>query len=157
MAVRGRSVKGDRWLVAIGASKIFYGALLVAAGFGALSLLHENVAQHVKSWIEALWVDPDNHYIHALLTKLRLVNDSQLKRACAGSFIYASLLFTQGAGLSLRKRWALYMTVITTGLLIPLEIYGFYRSFSPLKLLVIAVNCAAVSYLIYRLRSGRAK
>jgi hypothetical protein len=41
--------------------------------------------------------------------------------------VYAGLLLTEGLGLLLRKRWAEYLTIITTAGLIPIELYEMSR------------------------------
>ena len=40
-----------------------------------------------------------------------------------GTFLYAALFAVEGVGLWLGKRWAEWLTVVTTSLLIPIEIY----------------------------------
>jgi uncharacterized membrane protein (DUF2068 family) len=56
-------------------------------------------------------------------------------------------------GLLLRKHWAEYFTIISTGLFIPLEIYELARHFTILKLAVTAINVLIVWYLVARVRS----
>lgn len=141
------------WLIAF--FKLVKGLLLLVVGVGALSLLHKDVAGQMGHWIGLLRVDPENHYIHLLLMKLGLVDDRKLKEIGAGTFFYAALLLTEGAGLFLRKRWAAYLTAIATGSFIPLEIYELVRSASLVKIVVIAINVAIVWYLVDRVRKGK--
>jgi uncharacterized membrane protein (DUF2068 family) len=136
------------WTIA--SFKIFKGLILLAAGIGALTLLNEDVADQVRHWIAALRVDPDNHYIHALLIKLTRVDNHKLEEISAGSFFYSGLLLTEGIGLFLQKRWAEYFTIFVTGSLIPLEIYELAKHFSVTKIVVLVVNAAIVVYLIIR-------
>ena len=143
---------GSKTLVLIALFKLFKGFLLLAVGIGALKLLHRDIADVVDHWVEVLRVDPDNRYIHRIITKLFAVNPRQLKELSAGTFIYAGLLLTEGTGLMLRKRWAEYFTVITTGGLIPLEIYELLKHFTLIKVGVVGVNVAIVWYLIARIR-----
>jgi uncharacterized membrane protein (DUF2068 family) len=158
--VRRTSKQPDRagpdriiWLIA--AFKFVKGALLVAVGVGALSLLHENVGAAVTHWIAVLRVDPDNRFIHALLRRLLTVNDQKLVTLSVGTFFYAALMLTEGLGLALRKRWAEYFTIFATGSFIPLELYELYEHFSVLKIIVIAVNVAVVWYLVRRVRQRK--
>ena len=48
--------------------------------------------------------------------------------------------------------WAEYVTVIITTSLVPIEVYEMIEHESITKGIVIAVNLAAVAYLIWRLR-----
>lgn len=59
-------------------------------------------------------------------------------------------------GLLLRKHWAEYFVIITTGLLIPLELYELVRHFTVVKLVVTVINVLIVWYLVARVR-GRSK
>ena len=141
------------WLIVI--FKLLKGLILLAAGVGALSLLHENATAQVTHWIAAWRVDPNNHFIHALIRKLWTVDDKKLVEISAGTFFYAALLLTEGIGLALHKRWAEYFTIFATSSLIPLEIYELVQAFSFTKIGVIAVNVAVVVYLAIDLRESR--
>ena len=102
-------------------------------------------------WVDILRVDPDNRFIHSLLVKVWSVDDRQLARISAGTFCYAALLFTEGIGLLLAKRWAKYFTVIITATLVPLEAYELMKHFSMAKILVIVINVGVVWYLVVKL------
>jgi len=65
---------------------------------------------------------------------------------------YAALEATEGIGLALRRRWAEYLTVIATGILIPYEAYEVIRHPSLFKVGALALNLAVVGYLSYRKR-----
>jgi uncharacterized membrane protein (DUF2068 family) len=142
----------NRWILLIGVFKIVKGLLLVAAGIGALRLLHKNVADVIAHWIEVLRVDPDSRYIHALFTRALNISDRTLKEISAGTFTYAALFLTEGGGLLLRKRWAEYFTIIVTTSLLPVELYELIRHATITKTVVILVNAAIVVYLVGRLR-----
>jgi uncharacterized membrane protein (DUF2068 family) len=144
--------KSDRTLLLIALFKLIKGVSLIVVGIGALKLLHRDVADTVAQWVNALRVDPDNKFVHALLARLLFVNPNQLKALSAGTFIYAGLLLTEGTGLLLRKRWAEYFTIITTGGLIPLEVYELVERFTMVRVAVLIVNIAIVVYLVVRVR-----
>lgn len=139
-------------LLLIAIVKLFKGVLLVAVGIGALKLLHRDIAATVMQWVNILRVDPDNRLIHGVLTRALGVSPNQLKALSAGTFIYAGLLLTEGMGLLLRKRWAEYFTIITTGGLIPLELYEVSKHMSAGKVMVFLFNVAIVVYLVVRVR-----
>jgi uncharacterized membrane protein (DUF2068 family) len=147
--------RGSAALFLIGLFKLFKGLVLVAAGVGALKLLHKDIADVVTHWIELVRIDPDSRFIHGVLAKLFSTTPKQLKDLSAGLFIYAGLFLTEGAGLLLQKHWAEYLTVITTATLIPLEVYELAKRFSTAKVVILAINVAIVWYLIYRIRERR--
>jgi uncharacterized membrane protein (DUF2068 family) len=140
-------------LTLIGIFKLAKALLLIVAAVGALKLLHRDVASTVEHWVRALRVDPDNRFMHRLLVKIFGLTPARLKELSIGTFIYAGLFSIEGVGLLLRKRWAEYFTIITTGALIPIEVFEAARHFTPVKASVLLVNVLIVLYLIYRVRS----
>jgi uncharacterized membrane protein (DUF2068 family) len=152
---RTASRRGSTALILIGLFRLFKGLLLVAAGVGALKLLHKDIADVVTRWVELLRIDPENRFIHGILAKLFSTTSKQLKELSAGSFIYAGLFLTEGVGLLLQKHWAEYLTVVTTSTLIPVEVYELAKRFSTVKLAILAINVVIVWYLISRIRARR--
>lgn len=140
-------------LFLIGLFKLFKATLLIAIGIGAVKFLHKDLASTVLHWAQVLHVVPDNRYLHGTMVKIFRVTPKQLKAISAGTFIYAGLFLTEGIGLLLRKHWAEYFTIITTGAFIPLEIYELARHFTITKLVVTAINVLIVWYLVARVRS----
>ena len=65
---------------------------------------------------------------------------------------YAALEATEGIGLAMRRRWAEYLTVIATGILIPYEAYEVVRHVTLFKVGALLLNLAVVGYLAYRKR-----
>ena len=140
-------------LLLIGLLKLFKALLLIAIGIGAIRFLHKDIAGAVDHWARVLRVDPENHYIHRILIRLLRVTPKQLKELSIGTFFYAGLFAIEGVGLLMRKRWAEYFTIITTGLLIPLEIFELVRHFTAVKVAVLIINILIVAYLVWRVRS----
>jgi uncharacterized membrane protein (DUF2068 family) len=140
-------------LVLIGLFKLFKALLLVAVGIGAIKFLHKDLAVTVMHWVQVLRVDPDNGFVHGILTRIFRATPKQLKELSVGTFFYAGLFAVEGIGLLLRKRWAEYFTIVTTAGLIPLEIYELAHHFTVLKLVVALVNVLIVGYLVARVRS----
>jgi uncharacterized membrane protein (DUF2068 family) len=137
----------------IGLFKMLKGIMLIVVGGGALKLVNKNVSDVVNHWVQILRVDPENRFVHGLLERAFSVTPKQLEEISVGTFFYAALLLTEGTGLLLHKHWAEYFTVVTTGGLLPLEIYELAKHFTGAKLIVFFVNAAIVVYLIIRLRS----
>ncbi len=143
-------------LFLIGLFKMLKAVLLIVVGIAALKFVHKDLGATVLHWAEVLRVDPDNRYLHRLLVRIFRVTPKQLRELSAGTFLYAALFATEGMGLLLRKHWAEYFVIITTGLLIPLELYELVRHFTVVKLVVTVINVLIVWYLVARVR-GRSK
>ena len=153
MASRRSGAKRDPWIVLIGLFKLVKGISLLIIAVGLLRLLHKDVATAVEHWVEILRVDPENRFIHRGLVRIFNVTPKQLRELSAGTFLYAGIFLTEGTGLLARKHWAEYMTLISTGLFIPLEVYEIYRHFTMVKLAVTVVNVLIVWYLAARIKS----
>jgi uncharacterized membrane protein (DUF2068 family) len=140
------------FLILIGLFKLAKALLLIVVGVGAIKLLHKDLGGTVMHWIQVLRVDPDNRLIHGILAKIFRVTPKQLKELSVGTFLYSGVFLTEGLGLLLRKHWAEYFTIVSTGLFIPLEIYELARHFTVLKLGVTGINVVIVWYLVARVR-----
>jgi uncharacterized membrane protein (DUF2068 family) len=149
--------KGGGGLILIGAYKLLECLLLIAAGIGAIRLLHRDLQAVLLHWVHVLRVDPDNHYIHGILARALSVSPKQLKELSAGTFIYAALRFLEGIGLILRKKWGEYLTIVATAVFIPLEIYEIFRHLTWLRLVIFVLNVATLWYLIWTLQRNRVK
>ena len=68
------------------------------------------------------------------------------------AMVYAALEATEGVGLAMRRRWAEYLTVIATGILIPYEAYEVIMHPTLFKVGALLLNLAVVGYLAYRKR-----
>jgi len=69
-----------------------------------------------------------------------------------GALLYAALETTEGVGLAMRRRWAEYLTVIATGVLIPFEVREVVVRPTVFRVGALLVNVAIVVYLAYRKR-----
>ena len=65
---------------------------------------------------------------------------------------YALVELAEGVGLALRRRWAEYLIVFATGLLIPYEVWEVVHKVTLFRLGGLALNVAIVAYLAYKKR-----
>ena len=142
-------------LMAIAALKFVNGIGLLAIGLGALHYLHGDIAKDFAHWMELLRTDPHNKYLIWLLEKLSNVDEHRLRQLSVGTFFYSALFLLEGTGLALAKRWAEYLTIITTASLMPLELYEIYVHMTVPRVVVLLVNIVVVAYLVRELRRTR--
>jgi len=141
-----------RGLRLIAAFKLLKGLALLALGIGVLNLLHKDVEAIAVHWINVFQVDPHSHYLQKLLEKLSILDDKRLKELSVGTFFYSALFMTEGIGLALGKRWAEYLTIVSTASLLPIELYEIAKHTTIGKVAALAINLAVVAYLIFELR-----
>ena len=135
--------------------KLLKGVLLIALGVAALKLLHTDIASLVESWVAVLGLDQNSRFVGRALSTAAALTPNRVRDLIVGSFLYGGLFLTEGIGLWLLKRWAMWFTVIITGSFLPLEIYELTRHPSAGKIGLLAANLALVVYLIRRIRDGR--
>ena len=133
------------WLIAL--ERSLRGLLLLAAGIYLLVKSGANfgdIANHLARRIE---LDPRRPFIRHLVAKLGHLRKHEVKLFGAAAIGYGVLELVEGGGLFYRKRWAEWLTVVATSLLVPVELYELVRHPSWLKAAGIAVNIAIVVYL----------
>jgi uncharacterized membrane protein (DUF2068 family) len=64
------------------------------------------------------------------------------------SAAYGLLERAEGIGLLLHRRWAEYLTALVTTSFVPVGVAGLLRHLTPLHLLILVFNIAAVIYLV---------
>src|ERR1700674_5107842 len=145
-----RRPKRVRYLKLIALFKIVKGLLALTLGF---SLLFLNSRTY---WLDAIsdWTADELLLIHSkvvlyLLNKLQAVlANGQLQAPGLLALFYSAVLFTEGIGVYLQKRWAEFLMVFATAILIPFELRHIYHHPGVVGLLVLAVNCFIVWFLV---------
>ena len=86
------------------------------------------------------------------LDRLFTLRTGTLKEVGIALLAYAALEGVEAVGLWLAKRWAEYLTFVSTTILLPLEIYEIINKGTPLKVIGFLINVAVVVYLLLRKR-----
>jgi uncharacterized membrane protein (DUF2068 family) len=145
----------DAFIKVIIVERIIKAVVLIALAVGLLVAgrtgLLTNWADYAQ---DQLNLAAGNSLIVDLLLKLVVYigNFSHTTLLAVGAIIYALLEGTEGVGLAMRRRWAEYLTVIATGILIPYEAYEVVHKVTLFKVGALLLNVAVVGYLAYRKR-----
>ncbi len=145
----------DAFIKVIIAERIVKAVVLTALGIGLI------VAGH-NGWLD-YWVDVAENQLNLnvgrsiimqlLLKALVYIGGfNHITLLAVSAIIYAALEATEGIGLAMRRRWAEYLTVIATGILIPYEAYEVATRPTLFKAGALLLNLAVVGYLAYRKR-----
>jgi len=95
--------------------------------------------------------------VEALLRWLGDATPRRLQVTGLIALLYAAVLSAEGVGLWLARPWAEWYSVGVTASLVPFEIWELTRRATPLKAAVLALNVAAVAYLVWRIRRDAAR
>src|SRR5882724_5147503 len=135
--------------------KLLKGVLLIALGVAALKLLHTDIASLVESWVAVLGLDQNSRFVGRALSAAAALTPNRVRDLIVGSFLYGGLFLTEGIGLWLLKRWAMWFTIIITASFLPIEIYELAHHPSVGKVALLVINLGLVAYLIRRIQDGR--
>jgi len=147
--------KGASVLLAIGLFKLLKATLLISVALGVHHLLNRDASEILNHWVRAVRVDPGNKYIHAAISKVTGLDERTLRDISFGTFAYGGLFLIEGTGLLLGKRWAEYLTVISTTGLLPIEVYELFHHPRLAKFVVLGANLLIVAYLVFQLYRTR--
>lgn len=139
----------------IALEKAIKGTLLIIVAAKLLSLFGRDVHAWAEELVSRHGIDLANRYVAAALDRLVGMSDRQLITFSVIGFVYAGLLFTEGIGLWLQKRWAEYMTAFLTALFIPVELYEIYEKFTWVRVGILGLNVFVVWYLVTRLNDEK--
>jgi len=151
-----------RYLKIIALFKIFKGVLLFALGFSLFFLNSRPVwLDQISDWVDDQLLLAHSRYVLFLLNKLQdMLAGGALRATGALALFYCAVLFTEGIGVYLQKRWAEFLMIFATGALIPLEIRHTWHRFifhRPVltPMLILLANCFIVWFLYMVLRRDK--
>ena len=153
MAKAGASGRLLPW---IAAERAIRGALLVAAGIYLLDHTGSDLGRLADRFARSVELDTRRPFIHHLIDRLGHLSRHQVTLFGIAAIAYGALELVEGFGLWRRYRWAEWLTVIATSILIPFELYELVHRPSALKAAGLAVNVLIVIYLLrIVMRGGR--
>lgn len=141
-----------RW---IGSYKLVKGALALAGGLMVLRLLHYNLPELATYWLGRLGIDPASQFGAFVLKKVIALHARNLLWVAIALFGYTVLSAVEGIGLLMRRAWAEWLTVVTGGAMIPLEVWESIRRLTWIRVMIVLLNVAVVIYLVWRIRRDR--
>jgi uncharacterized membrane protein (DUF2068 family) len=168
--LRGRALRSAFILRALAIERWVRGLILVLLAAAVFKLKSTQVSINELFDRDLTALKPFFRQIHFNVSDSTTVNaiekvlrakPSTLNLIAFGILFYGLLQVVEGIGLWSLKRWGEYVAVVGTTLFIPFEIYELTDKISWLKIAVLAVNVAAVLYLLlskrlFGLRGGYA-
>jgi uncharacterized membrane protein (DUF2068 family) len=97
-------------------------------------------------------VAPANGGVERELTRLFAISTRNLVITGVALAVYAALEGVESIGLWKAKRWAEYLTFISTLVFVPLEVYEIAHKPSALKAITLVINLSIVAYLTFAKR-----
>jgi uncharacterized membrane protein (DUF2068 family) len=123
------------------------GLLVLLAGFGAFALLHRDVQALADSLVRHSHLNPARHIPRVFLEAAAHLTDARLWMLSAGALAYAGVRLAESWGLWHARAWAEWLGALSGVLYIPFEVASLLAHPTALKISVLLVNFAVVSYL----------
>ena len=149
---RAETERRARLLPWIAAERAVRGVALLVVGCLLLANRHADWGG-VARWISVhLGLNPAGRLVSHAIDRAHRLTVRQVTVLGFLSLGYGILELVEGVGLWMRKRWAEYLTIVATALLIPLEVYELAHHATLLKVGGLVVNVLIVAYLVRVLR-----
>ena len=149
-------VNVSRGIRVIAVFEALKGVLVLSAGFGLLSLVHQDLQAMAERLVRHSHLDPARHYPRIFIEAASHTNDSRLRSLAALAFLYATVRLVEAYGLWHMKVWAEWFAIIAGSLFLPVEAYEILRHATWMRAAVLLTNLLIVAYLVYvRLSSRR--
>src|SRR6267378_4487983 len=124
------------------------GALVLLAGFGALSLIHQDVQRLAEQMVGHLHLNPASRYPRIFVDTAAHLTDARLSLFAILAATYALVRGVEGYGLWRHRRWAEWFAAVSGGIYIPFEIYELFKGAAWLSLGAFLVNIFIVGLMI---------
>lgn len=132
--------------------KLVQAVALYGVSLAAFQLLRPDAAVFVQNFVRGLPIDSERNLVQHSAAWIVTLLPHQVAGLGIGAFLYGLLFSVECVGLWKQRVWAEWLTVVATGLLIPLEIYEVLVHISPLRVGALVLNVAVVWVLVRRLR-----
>ena len=157
IVLRGRALKDATILRLLAVERLIRGLVLVVLAYGVLRFkdsqsslkgTFDRALPAAKPLADVLNVDLSTS---PTVERLRHLLESQphtLTLIALALAAYAALQLVEGVGLFLLKRWGEYVATVGTSVFLPVEIYELSERITLLRVGALAVNIAAILYLV---------
>lgn len=131
------------------------GILILAAGFGLLSLLHSNLHDLAVRLIDHSHLNPASKYPQIFIDAASKIQDSRLILLAIGAGAYSALRLVEAYGLFYEKAWAELLAAGSGAIYLPFELLRFIRHPNWLGAALFLANIAIVAIMVRALLRRR--
>ncbi len=139
--------KSDRFLRFIIGYKAFFSIFQIVLSIALYSHLGDTAEETITALALGMNLDTRHTLVSAVIEKAGMIDNGLFVGLTAVLFGAGILNMIEAVGLHLRQRWAEWLTVFATGILIPFELYGVIEKVTVLRVIILVINIAIVYYL----------
>ncbi len=158
---RGRLLRDRTIMRVLAVERVVRGLVFVLLAIGVwkvrgsrehLQVTFERDLPLIRPLADQIGWNPDNSKLIDWIDRAFTLSDSTLTWIAVGLAGYALIEFIEAVGLWFMQRWGEYFAVIATSIFLPLESYELIERITVLRALALAVNIAAVVWLVWSKR-----
>ncbi len=123
------------------------GLLVLTAGLGLLSLLHQDLQAAAVRLIGQLHLHPGRKYAGVFIHAASRVTDRELWTFASLALIYSIFRLVEGYGLWRERGWAEWLALASGMMYLPIEIYELVLKFTWLRVSVFVLNLVVVTLI----------
>jgi uncharacterized membrane protein (DUF2068 family) len=131
------------------------GGLVLAAGCGAVALVHRDLQARAEEVVAHFHLNPASRYPRIFLDAADALTDARLWALAGLALAYAAVRLAEAWGLWRDQRWAEWLGASSGGLYVPIEVYELARRATPIRGLLLLGNLAVVVFLVRQLRKAQ--
>ena len=139
--------KNDRFLKLIIGYKAAIGLFQIALAVTLYNHFGETVEETFTALAMSMNLDTGHTLVSSAIDKAGVLDNGVFIGLTAVVFVFGIMNMIESVGLHFRQRWAEWLTVIATGILIPFELYGVIEKVTVLRVIILVINIAIVYYL----------
>ena len=133
------------------------GGIVLAAGFGLLSLLGRDAEDFAEHVVNRLHLNPAHHYPQIFIQAMADMTNTHILLIAGFAALYATVRFVECYGLWLGRRWAEWFAALSGAVYIPVEVYELAHRITWLRITALVLNLAVVAYMVWLLTETRRK
>ena len=135
-------------LATIALYKFLKAFLSLLSAIVAWRLMNPHVEIALHTWADSQPVGFSEHLLRQALAQISGIPAFRWRQLGLVSLAYAAVFTVEGIGLWRERRWAEYMTIVTSGLLLPFEFIAVMHHATLVRGGVLIANALIVIYLI---------
>lgn len=125
------------------------GVLVLVAGVGLLSLVHQDLQAVAERLVRFSHLNPAHQYPRVFIEASASITESQLKLLAALAFLYAGVRFIEAYGLWHMKAWAEWLAIVLWAVYLPVEVFELIKHATFIRGGILLINAGVVIYLVY--------
>ena len=141
-------------LYAIIVVKLLKGSGFLIIALAVFMLRNHDLPELYNRGVHFLHGDPEGRFFEPAGERIATITPANVKEVAIGFCLYGLLLMTEGIGLAIRARWAVWLVIFQSAFFIPIELklYLFGRNSGSLSILCLFILNIVIMWYLFRNR-----